>query len=87
LHLDHDFIHYIPAPAFGELDSKSRWLSNERVGKRVVEESYKGSRISAISLLLSEHRLVANSSGNPSGHKPSWGWRRDRVIEAEEEQS
>jgi hypothetical protein len=87
LHPDHDFRHCIAAPPFGELASKSKRLSTEGVGKRVEQVSYKGSLSSDVGLLLSEHRLAVNSSGNPSGHKSSRGWRRDRAMEGEEEQS
>ena len=84
---DHDSWHCMPAPAFGELASKSKRLSHERAGERVAQESYKGSLSSDVGLLLSEHRLAANSSGNSSDHKSSLGWRRDRAMEGEEEQS
>ena len=77
----------MPARASGELASKSKRLSHERVGERVAQESYKGSVSSDVGLLLSEHRVAAHSSGNSSGHKSSRGWRRDRATEGEEEQS
>jgi hypothetical protein len=67
----------------GSWSSKSRRLSNEKVGKRVVEERYKGSRISGINFL----RLVGRSPGNPSHHNISRGRWRDRAMEGEEEQS